>query len=209
MLDRWTLEWIKPSLTKTARALDKIGLSANQVSIIGFLIGLMAVPALYLKAYITALVIIIINRILDGLDGTIARMRKPTDAGGFLDITFDFVFYSAVIVGFALADPEQNAVAAAVLIFSFVGTGSSFLAFAVMAAKHNIKSITYPQKSLYYLGGLTEGTETIAFFVVFCLFPDYFPILAFVFAGLCGLTTVLRIYGGYQTLASHLKDKDP
>jgi hypothetical protein len=105
-----------------------------------------------------------------------------------------------VVWGFALANPEVNGLAAATLVFSFVGTGSSFLAFAVMAAKRDIKSITYPQKSLYYLGGLTEGTETITILVLFCLFPTHFPILAYVFAGMCWITTILRIVAGYQTL---------
>ena len=48
-------------------------------------------------------------------------------------------------------------------------------------------------KSLYYLGGLTEGTETIIFFVLFCLLPDWFPTLAYVFAAGCVITTTSRI----------------
>jgi len=200
MLDKWTLAWSKPVLEKTAVLIEKTGVTANQISIIGFLIGVLAVPVLWANMYLIALAIIITNRALDGLDGTLARLRTPTDAGGFLDITLDFIFYSAVIWGFALGNPEQNALAAATLIFAFIGTGSSFLAFAIMAARRNIKSVRYPQKGLYYLGGLTEGTETIIFLVLFCLFPDYFPILAYIFAGLCWMTTFIRIVAGYRTL---------
>ncbi len=201
MIDKWTLEWIKPVLGKTAALIEKTGIVPNQVSIIGFFMGVLAVPALWKGQYLLALTFIIINRILDGIDGTLARLRGPTDSGGFLDISLDFIFYSAVIWGFALSNPAQNSLAAATLIFSFVGTGTSFLAFAIMAAKHDIKSIRYPQKGFYYLGGLTEGTETITFFVLLCLFPDYFPELSYVFAALCWLTTLLRIVLGYQTLA--------
>ncbi|MBT4087279.1 MAG: CDP-alcohol phosphatidyltransferase family protein [Deltaproteobacteria bacterium] len=200
MLDKWALAWTKPALEKTADIVDKTGVTANQVSIIGFLVGILVVPALWVNMYLLALAIIIANRALDGLDGTLARLGTPTDAGGFLDITLDFIFYSAVIWGFALSNPEQNALAAATLIFAFIGPGSSFLAFAVMAARRNIKSVRYPQKGLYYLEGLTEGTETIIFLVLFCLLPDYFPILAYVFAALCWLTTLIRIVAGYQTL---------
>jgi len=200
MLDRWTVEWIKPGLNKTATLIEKTGVTANQVSIIGFLVGMMVIPALWAGQYHVALAVIIANRILDGLDGTIARMRGPTDAGGFLDITLDFIFYSAVAWGFALADTAQNGLAAATLIFSFVGTGSSFLAFAIMAAKHNITSVQYPNKSLYYLGGITEGTETIFIFALFCLFPHRFPAMAYIFAGLCGVTTLTRTFAGYLTL---------
>jgi len=200
MLDKWTLEWTKPVLEKAADLINKTGVTANQITATGFAIGLLVIPALWFKIYLLALSIIVINRILDGLDGTLARLRTPTDAGGFLDITLDFIFYSAVVWGFALSDPEQNGLAAATLIFSFIGTGSSFLAFAVMAARHDIKSVRYSQKGLYYLGGLTEGTETIAVFMLFCIFPAEFPLLAYIFAALCWLTTCIRILLGYRTL---------
>jgi phosphatidylglycerophosphate synthase len=110
-------------------------------------------------------------------------MSTPTNAGGFLDITLDFIFYPAVVFGFALADPGTNALAAAALIFSFIGTASSFLAFAAMTEKSQIKCVTYPHKSLSYLGGITEGTETIVLFVLMCLFPDRFTLMAWGFRG--------------------------
>jgi phosphatidylglycerophosphate synthase len=200
MLDKWAIKIINPILAKSAGLLKKGGVTPDQITILGFLIGLLALPALWYQYYYLALSTIAINRIMDGLDGALARLSKPTDAGGFLDITLDFIFYSAIVLGFGLANPDQNAIAAITLIFSFMGTGASFLAFAVMAAKQNITSIHYPQKSLYYLGGLTEGTETIAVFVLCCLLPEYFPIIAFGFAFLCGITTVLRLFAGYRTL---------
>lgn len=90
--------------------------------------------------------------------------------------------------------------AGAFLIFAFIGTGSSFLSFAVMASKRNIESPGYKQKSLYYIGGLMEGTETIACFVLFCLFPEQFATIAWIFGSLCWVTTMTRIWAGYQTL---------
>jgi phosphatidylglycerophosphate synthase len=204
MLDPITTKWIKPPLKIAADKLNKIGITPNQITIFGFLVGISAIPALYLREYYVALGLIVINRILDGLDGALARETRPTDAGGFLDITLDFIFYSGIIFGFALADPQTNALAAAALIFAFIGTSSSFLAFAVMATKNSIESVVYPNKSLYYLGGLTEGTETIILFVLICLFPRYFPLMAYVFAGTCWLTTILRIVAGYTTLKKML-----
>lgn len=200
MLDRWTMVWVKPGLQKTAAMLENTGITASQISVSGFLIGMTAVPFLWHGMFAYALAVILVNRLLDGLDGAMARLKGPTDAGAFLDITLDFIFYSAVAWGFALADPAGNGLAAATLVFSFVGTGSSFLAFASMAAKQGITNVQYPQKSLYYLGGLAEGTETIAVFVLFCLLPGHFPVLAYCFAAVCWLTTLLRIYGGYRTL---------
>lgn len=95
--------------------------------------------------------------------------------------------------GFALAAPAENALAAARLLFAFIGTGSSFLAFAALAAKHDIDNPGYAHKSFYYIGGLTEGTETIVLFVLCCLFPAHFTLFAWVFGALCWLTTTTRI----------------
>ena len=113
-------------------------ISANAITIIGFFIGLLAVSFISIKFYFMGLVLIIINRIFDGLDGAIARRNGVTSLGGYLDITCDFIFYSAVIFGFALAEPEQNSFAAIFLLFAFVGTGTSFLAFAAIGKKHNL-----------------------------------------------------------------------
>ena len=200
MLDRYAVKVIRWPLKTLAALPDKLGISANQVTLAGFLIGLLALPSLMLQEYYWALTFIVINRIFDGLDGAIARRQGITDCGGFLDITLDFLFYSMVPFGFVLADPSANAVAGAFLIFSFIGTGSSFLSFAIMAGKRNIESPVYKQKSLYYIGGLTEGTETIACFVLFCLFPQYFAIIAWVYGTLCWITTATRIWAGYHTL---------
>jgi len=147
-----------------------------------------------------ALVCILLNRLGDGLDGALARMTGASDAGGFLDIVLDFIFYSLVVLGFAVASPEVNSLAAAFLLFSFVGTGSSFLAFAIMAEKRGIENIVYPHKRIYYLTGLAEGTETFLFFILFCIFPASFPLLASVFAFICLLTTLTRVIGGYLVL---------
>ncbi len=150
-----------------------------------------------------ALFLILANRICDGLDGALARIQGITDAGGFLDVSLDFVFYSLIPFGFVLAAPDQNAIAGAFLIFSFVGTGTSFLAFAIMAGKRNIDNPVYKHKSLYYMSGLTEGTETIGCFVAFCLFPQHFAIIAYVFGAACWFTTFTRIYSGFHTLNGH------
>jgi len=201
MLDRFVTPIIKPLLTPVVKRLDKRGVTPDQVTLFGFVIGLLAVPLLAQQLWLSALLMIVLNRILDGLDGALARYQKTANAaGGFLDICVDFLFYAAVPLGFALADPQQNALPAAVLLTVFIGTGSSFLAFAIPAEKLNLPRPQFANKSFYFLNGLTEGTETIAFFVAFCIWPTYFPELAYAFALLAAITVVTRIHGGYQTL---------
>jgi len=200
MLDRYAIKVIRWPLQTFSALPDKLGITANQITLAGFVLGLLALPSLMLQEYLWALSFILLNRIFDGLDGAVARRQGISDCGGFLDITLDFLFYSMVPFGFVLANPEANAVAGAFLIFSFIGTGSSFLAFAIMASKRNIESPVYKQKSLYYIGGLTEGTETIGCFILFCLLPQHFATIAWIFGTLCWITTSTRIFAGYQTL---------
>lgn len=200
MLDVFAVKIIKSPLNSMAMILKNLNVKPDQVTIVGFGFGLVSFIFLWLGWYKLGLVFILVNRVMDGLDGALARITEKTDAGGFLDICLDFIFYSLVIVGFALSNPQINGLPASVLIFSYIGTGSSFLAFAVMAQKYNLKSVKYPHKSIYYIGGLTEGTETIILLVLICLFPAKFPILAYGFAFLCFITTTTRIVAGYTTL---------
>lgn len=202
MLDHLSLKLARPLLESTARKLAGKNISADQVTICGFLVGITGIVAIATHHYLLALVLILLNRLADGVDGTLARITHTTDSGAYLDIIFDFIFYSGVVFGFALADPGANSLAAAALIFSFVGTGSSFLAYAIMAERHQLTDLRLPDKGFYYLGGLAEATETILFFVLFCLFPGAFSTLAWIFTCACWLSTSLRIIYAYRSLKS-------
>ena len=195
MLDGIARKLIDPPLNWTAKRLAAVGPGANAVTVFGFAVGLGGCVAIGFELFPLALLLIAVNRIADGLDGAIARRTGSTDLGGFLDITLDTLFYSAVPFAFAVARPEF-ALSAAFLIFGFVGTGGSFLAFAVVAAKKNLGTERSGKKSFFYSVGLMEGTETVAFFALFCLLPNSFALLAWTFGGLCWLTTALRIAGG-------------
>lgn len=197
MIDAALLPLQRRVLTLPARWLAACGIRADHLTLAGFALGALAVPALAFGAYGLALALLALNRLADGLDGAVARRAGPTDRGAFLDIALDFVFYALFPLGFALADPTMNALPAAVLIAAFVGTGSSFLAFAAIAAKRGESAAAFPTKGIYYLGGLTEGFETIAVFVAMCLFPQIFPILAYGYAAACALTTALRWHQGW------------
>lgn len=197
MIDRFLLPAQRALLAPIARALARLGATPDQATLGGFAIGLGGFAALAAGAFGAALFLVLANRLADGLDGALAREVGGTDRGAFLDIALDFAFYALVPLGFALADPAANALAAAVLIASFVGTGSSFLAFASVAAKRGLRAPDYPGKGIYYLGGLTEGAETIGLFVAMCLWPAAFPVLAYLFAALCALTTLGRWHQGW------------
>ncbi len=200
MLDRLVQQALRPVMTQAARGLVRLGVGADAISVTGFAIGMAAAGAIAFQQYTAGLALMLLSRLLDGLDGAVARATAPTDRGGFLDITLDFLFYAAIPLAFAIADPVANALPAAVLLASFIGTGSSFLAFAAIAEKRGLTDTALPGKSFYFLGGLTEATETIAAFAAMCLWPQWFAPIAYGFAALCGITTAMRIGWGWLRL---------
>ncbi|MBD3584815.1 CDP-alcohol phosphatidyltransferase family protein [Salinimonas sp. HHU 13199] len=201
MLDARLTPWIKPLLRPVVSRLHRVGINADQVTVAGFLIGILAVPAIITGYFGVALVCIATNRLCDGIDGELARHTgSDSAAGGYLDICLDFLFYAAIPLGFGLADPLQWGAPALVLLCAFIGTGSSFLAFAVAAETYKIERPQFAHKSFYYMQGLTEGTETIVFFIAVCLWPQSFSLLAYIFATACFITVITRVAGGYKTL---------
>lgn len=205
MLDRYALKLLRPAIETAARQAWRIGLTADTASLIGFGFGMAAAVLVASGHVLLAVVPLILNRALDGLDGALARLSHVTDRGAFLDIGLDFVFYAAIPLAFAIRDPAANALAAAVLLAAFLGTGTSFLAFAVIAEKRGLKSTAYPSKSFYYLGGLTEGTETILCFLAMCLWPAHFAGIAMFYAALCGVTTATRLIAGWHMFGANQK----
>ena len=188
---------IDPPLAIAGTWLAGRGITANQMTWLGFAFGLAAMAALAVRFDGLAAVLLLLNRLCDGLDGAVARVRGPTDLGGFLDIVLDFLVYSGLVLAFALGRPE-HALAAAVLIFSFVGSGTSFLAFSIFAEKRKLSSDAQGRKSMVYVAGLAEGGETILVLLLICCLPALFPYIAYGFAALCGLTTVGRIAEGIR-----------
>ncbi len=201
MFDRQATALIKPAVTWAARRLAAAGASANALTFAGFGTGIAAALLVACQWYAWAVPALLLSRLLDALDGAVARQTTPTDRGGFLDITLDFLFYASMPLAFAVADPAHHALPAAALLAAFMGTGASFLAFAVVAAQRGMASTAYPDKSFFFLGGLTEGGETLAFFVAMCLWPQHFALLAWVFCAACVLTTGTRVYWGWRAFS--------
>lgn len=197
MLDPYVRPIIDPPLNALGKRLVLLGFTANIMTLMGFLFGLMAISSIIFHQYTLAAAFIVINRLMDGLDGAIARQSKATDFGGFLDIVCDFIIYSGIVFAFGLTHPE-NLFYSSFLIFSFIGPITSFLAYAIIASKRQITTQKRGKKSFYYLGGICEGTETAAVLILICLIPKYFGIICVVFGFLCWLTTLGRIYNAWN-----------
>jgi phosphatidylglycerophosphate synthase len=191
MFDARLRPLIDPPLNRAGQALARRGITANQVSALGILAGLGAAAAILLGIFPAALALILASRLLDGLDGAVARATAKTPFGGYLDIVGDFLFYVSVPLAFGLANPA-NLKPAMVLLASFALTGVSFLAFATIAAEQRLETRAHGEKSFFYSTGLAEGAETIFAFLLMVLFPAHFAALAWGFALLCGLTVLQR-----------------
>lgn len=197
MFDSQLRRLIDPPLNTTGRWLAARGITANQITWLGFAFGVLAMVALANRFDWLAVMLLIINRVCDGMDGAVARVQGPTDLGGFLDIVLDFLIYSGVVLAFAVGRPE-HALPAATLIFSFVGSGSSFLAFSIFAEKRKLVTHAQGRKSMFYVAGLAEGGETILVLLLICIFPMFFAYIAYGYAILCGVTTIGRILEAQQ-----------
>jgi phosphatidylglycerophosphate synthase len=196
MLDPYVRTLIDPSLRALAKRLVAIGISPNTLTLLGFGTGLFAIAAIIYHYYTIAALLILLNRLLDGLDGTVARLTHSSDFGGVLDIACDFIVYSGIVFAFGMAEPK-NLFYSAFLIFSFIGPITTFLAYAIVAAKYQIITTRRGIKSFYHLGGICEGTETAVFLLLICLIPTAFPWGAIIYGILCWLTTIGRLYRAY------------
>ena len=199
MIDGAMRRLIDPPLDRAGLWLAARGASANGVTLTGLGLGLLAAAALALGVPGgIALLPLLASRVLDGLDGAVARATYKTDFGGFLDIVCDFIFYAAVPLAFIARDLEQNGLAGAFLLASFYINGASFLGYAIIAEKRGMTTSARGQKSLYYTAGLLEGTETIALFVLICLVPSVFAVAAGIFGALCLITALARVMLAYR-----------
>ena len=191
MFDAKLRPLIDPPLNRLGSALARRGVTANAITFLGLALGLAGAAAISVGYFSAGLGLILANRLLDGLDGAVARANGPTVLGGYFDIVADFAFYVSVPLGFGLVD-SANTQAALVLVASFVLTGVSFLAYAVIAAERGARTDAHGRKSFFYSTGLAEGSETIAVFIAFALFPAWFVPLAYAYAALCVLTVFQR-----------------
>ena len=192
MLDKKVNPFFKPILTKIANFLLKYKLLPNQITLVSFIFGIFCFIFLSFGMIYVALFFFLLNRIFDGIDGTLARLTKPSDLGGFYDIISDFFIYALLPFGFILFD-KNNFLSMSLLLTSFIGTSSTFLTTAWIFEKKKIQIDQLSKKSFYYSEGIIEGTETIFLFILMFLFYEVASFIAWIFASLCFVTALIRV----------------
>ena len=197
MLDSRVRRIIDKPLDAVGRKLELLGVTANAVTVFGFICGFLSIILIASDQLNYALFFLCLNRLADGLDGAVARASSFSDFGGFLDIVSDFIIYSGVVFAFAIRDQSQS-LYAAFLIFSFIGPITSFLAYAIIAAKKDVNTSKRGKKSFYHLGGICEGTETAFVLILICAVPSIFAEVCVIYGALCWLTTAGRVYAAWS-----------
>jgi phosphatidylglycerophosphate synthase len=181
---------VRPALDGLGARLAARGVSPTTLTAAGWLVGVAACLAAATGHWTTALVLWLGTRTLDGLDGAVARVVGPTDRGGFLDIMADFSIYAGFVVGVAIAEPDAR-LACVVLLATYYASGTAFLALSSLLERRRHRH--GDDRSLRFVGGLAEGTETIVVYVLFTLVPQHAEVIAWTFAAVVALTAVQRL----------------
>lgn len=199
MLDGRTRALVRPAVDGMAVRLEGRGVRAGTVTAAGLAVGVGACVAVALEAWAVALVLWLVNRALDGLDGALARRHGPTDLGGMLDFLADFVVYGGFVVAVAIAVPDAR-VACTVLLAAYLLNNVALLSFASLIEKRGLG--LGDERSLRFTAGLTEGTETIAAYALICLVPAHAGTIAWVFAAMVLVTVGQRVRLAVATLGA-------
>jgi phosphatidylglycerophosphate synthase len=200
MFDRQIQKYTQKPLQYIAKLFLKF-ITPNHMTLIGFSFGVMMCLSIIIDQYLIAIIFLFLNRLADGLDGTMARLQTPTPLGGYLDIVLDFLIYSGFVLSFGVTE-QNNTLTSMILLFCYIGTGSTFLAKAAILPSLTNQNLNEEiPKSFHYAVGLVEGTETIVFMVLCLLFPNLFIYFSFIFIILCLITIVFRIIVCYKELS--------
>lgn len=211
MLDSTARAVLDAPLARAAALLDRPGVTPDRLTGANLVLGLASAGAAAAQWWVPALVLWLACRLADGLDGPLARRRRamaspptpPGDAGagGFFDITADFVVYGAGVVGVAVgatAGYGASWLPFLVVLLAYYVNGAAFLAFSSIAERAGRR--LDDGRSLSFLGGLAEGTETVVAHGLWLLLPAFAGPIAWVWAALVGVSAAHRVWAGYRAL---------
>ncbi len=208
MFDDYLRRHLERPLARAAALIDRAGVTADRITAAGLILGLSSAAAAAGTWWWLSLALWLISRLADGLDGPLARLRGSRDpcqsdsgAGGFFDITADFLVYGSTVVGVAAG---VNAAYGApwwpflLVLLAYYINGTAFLAFSSIAERS--RRTLNDGRSLSFLGGLAEGTETIVVHSLWLIFSTVAWQIALVWAAVVSISAVQRMVVGYRAL---------
>lgn len=198
MLDARARRVLSPGLDAVGRRLADVGVPALALTAAGWVAGVAACLAVVAHAWLWALGLWLLNRLLDGLDGPVARRHGPSDLGGFLDIVADFSIYAGFVVAVGIAEPGAR-LACLALLMAYYLSGTAFLALSSLLERRGT-DLAADGRSLRFVGGVAEGTETVIVYVLLCLLPGHATLIVWLFTAAVFITAVQRIVLGVHVL---------
>jgi phosphatidylglycerophosphate synthase len=204
MFDASIRRAIQGPLDRVAQNLDVDFVTPDRITAFGFIVGMASAISAWNHIWTLALLLWLVSRLADGLDGSLARLRRgeeesrPSLAGGYLDIMADFAVYGSFVIGVGHGAGGSLTPFLWVLLGYYLN-GTAFLAFSSLGERSNIG--LDDGRSLSFIFGLTEGAETIAIHSIWCLFPGNAGRLATMWAGLVLASAAVRTWQGFKLLS--------
>ncbi|UII54153.1 CDP-alcohol phosphatidyltransferase family protein [Cytobacillus spongiae] len=185
MLDTHGRKFVQPIIHKTATHLLRMGLTANQVTIMAFFTGISSGIWFFYNQPILAVIFLWLSGYLDAVDGSMARMTKPSPWGTVMDVTFDRLVEISVILGIAFLYPELQW-ALLLLSVSIIFSITIFLTVGAVSEKQGMKSF-------YYQAGVAERTEGFIFLTLMMLVEPFRLEITLIFVAVEIFTGIQRM----------------
>lgn len=181
---------VAPPLDRVSAVLDRPAISPNAVTGVGAAIGIVGCVFIARGWFLAGLGLFLVNRVVDGLDGPLARRRPPTTLGPMFDLLADHLIYEGFVIAMAIVRPEAR-LASVVLVSTYVMNSVSVLVTGQLLDAHHVAGAD--ERGLRLPAGFAEGTETIAVYVLMALWPDAYELLAWIFSAVVAATVLQRL----------------
>lgn len=208
MFDAYLRRRLERPLRQAAALMDRSGLTADRLTAVGLILGLGSAAAAAATWWWSSVSLWLVSRLADGLDGPMARLQRARDpgqsdsgAGGFFDITADFLVYGSTVVGVAFGASAAYGAPwwpFLLVLLAYYVNGTAFLAFSSIAERSG--RTLDDGRSLSFLGGLAEGAETIVVHSLWLIFSAVAWQIALVWAAVVFVSAAQRMVAGYRSL---------
>jgi len=186
MLDTYGRKYVSSLFKVVANIFLKLNITPNNITIIGFIIGLLPFVFISFDKPLIAVSFLWVSGFLDAVDGEMARVsNNSTPWGTLMDITFDRLVELGVVLAIALKQPQCRLE----LLFLTSAIIISMTIFLTVGALSQNKG----SKSFYYQAGVAERTEGFIFFTLMILIPMHLPLIINIFSLLIIITALQRL----------------
>jgi len=186
MLDTHARKYVNPFIECGANFFIKLKLSANNVTTLALILGIVSSVLLYFDKNIFAVILLWISGYLDAVDGQIARKTNSSSSfGTVLDITFDRIVEIGIIlvIGMKFVDVRFNLM---ILLASILISMVIFLTVGAVSEKSGVKSF-------YYQAGVAERSEGFIMFSLMMLSKNNLNFIINLFSFIILITAIQRI----------------